>query len=58
MTLTDEAIARARLALFAVSGPAERHAFASVRAGANIPANRVWAQSVLWLADRAAAGEE
>ena len=57
MTLSSEAIARARLALFTVSGASKGPAFASVRAGADVPATRVRAASVLWLVDRAAAGD-
>jgi 6-phosphogluconolactonase len=56
MTLTYSAIARARLAVFTVSGDAKRAAFAAVRAGADVPAARVRAERVLWLVDPDAAG--
>jgi 6-phosphogluconolactonase len=56
MTLTYEAIARARLVVFTVSGAAKRAALAAVRAGADLPAARVRAARVLWLADRDAGG--
>lgn len=56
MTLSYSAIARARLAVFTVSGDAKRAAFAAVQAGADVPAARVRAEQVLWLVDPAAAG--
>lgn len=56
MTLTYSAIARARLAVFTVSGEAKRPAFAAVHAGADVPAARVRAERILWLVDPAAAG--
>lgn len=56
MTITYEAIARARLAVFTVSGRSKRSAFAAVRAGADAPATAVRAGRVLWLVDPAAAG--
>lgn len=55
MTFTLPAIARARLAVFTVAGKEKRAAFAAVRAGAPLPATRVRADRVLWLADREAA---
>lgn len=57
MTLTLEALARARLVVFTVSGEAKHEAFAAVAAGADLPASRVRAQQVLWLVDREAAGQ-
>ena len=56
MSLTLSALGRARLVVFTVSGDAKRDAFEAVCAGADVPATRVRAQSVLWLVDRAAAG--
>jgi 6-phosphogluconolactonase len=56
MSLTLAALTRARLAVFTVSGEAKRDAFAAVCSGADVPAARVRAESVLWLVDRAAAG--
>ncbi|MHB8440012.1 MAG: 6-phosphogluconolactonase [Acidimicrobiales bacterium] len=56
VTLTFEAIARARLVVFTVSGASKREAWAALCAGADVPAARVRAQSVLWLVDREAAG--
>jgi 6-phosphogluconolactonase len=59
MTLTFAGIARARLALFTVSGPEKRAAFQRVRQGdPDCPAGRVRADHVVWLVDRAAAGDE
>jgi 6-phosphogluconolactonase len=57
MTFTFPAIARARLVVFTVSGAAKRHAFQRVQRGDAIPASRVRAGHVMWLVDRAAAGE-
>ena len=56
MTLTLAGIARARLAVFTVAGEEKREALARVRAGDDLPATRVRAGRVLWLADPAAAG--
>jgi 6-phosphogluconolactonase len=56
MTLTLEAIARARLVLFTVSGATKRAAWESLAAGADVPAARVRAAQVRWLVDREAAG--
>jgi 6-phosphogluconolactonase len=55
MSLTFEAIARARLVVFTVSGESKRAAFSALRAGADLPAARVRATRVLWLVDRSAA---
>jgi 6-phosphogluconolactonase/glucosamine-6-phosphate isomerase/deaminase len=56
MSLTFEAIARAHLVVFTVSGESKRAAFSALRAGADLPAARVHATRVLWLVDRSAAG--
>ncbi len=56
MSLTLEALARALLVLFTVSGEAKHEAFAPLSAGADLPAARVRARQVLWLVDREAAG--
>ena len=56
MTLTLAGIARASLAVFTVSGRDKREILARVRAGGDLPAGRVRAGRVLWLADTAAAG--
>lgn len=55
MTLTLSGIARARLALFTVSGAAKRDAVRRVAEGEELPAARVRADRVVWLVDRAAA---
>jgi 6-phosphogluconolactonase len=57
MTLTLEGVARALLAVFTVSGGDKHDAFAAVSAGADLPAARVRARQILWLVDRAAAGQ-
>ncbi len=57
MTLTLEALARALLVVFTVSGAAKHEAFAAVSSGADLPAARVRARQVLWLVDRDAAGQ-
>jgi 6-phosphogluconolactonase len=56
MSLTLEAIARARLAVFTVSGASKRDAWAAVAGGADLPATRVRAGEIVWLVDHAAAG--
>lgn len=56
LTLTFPAIARARLVLFTVAGKEKREAFARIRNGDDLPANRVRAERVVWLVDHAAAG--
>jgi 6-phosphogluconolactonase len=58
MTLTLEAIARARLAVFTVAGTEKRDAWAAVSSGADLPAARVRAGQVLWLVDGDAAGQK
>ena len=55
MTLTFAGIDRARLVLVTVSGESKAEALARVVRGDDIPANRVTAEQVLWLADPAAA---
>jgi len=55
MTLTYAGIARARLVIFTVAGPAKREAMEAVYAGQDLPAARVRAGRVLWLVDRQAA---
>ncbi len=57
ITLTYPAIARARVAVFTVSGPSKREAFAGVVAGDDLPATHVVADRILWLVDREAAGD-
>jgi 6-phosphogluconolactonase len=56
LTFTFPALARARLVVFTVAGAGKRDAFARVRAGDDLPAARVTADRVVWLADPAAAG--
>jgi 6-phosphogluconolactonase/glucosamine-6-phosphate isomerase/deaminase len=55
MSLTFEAIARARLVVFTVSGDSKRAAFSALRAGADLPAAHVRATRVLWIVDPPAA---
>ncbi len=55
MSLTFEAIARARLVVFTVSGDSKRAAFSALRAGADLPAAHVRATRVLWIVDLPAA---
>jgi len=55
MTLTLSGIARARLALFTVSGEEKREAMQQVADGDDLPAARVRADRVVWLVDPAAA---
>jgi 6-phosphogluconolactonase len=58
MTLTYSGIARARLVLFTVAGESKREAFAAVCGDdPTCPATHVRAERVVWLVDRAAAGE-
>ena len=57
MTLTLEALARAQLVVFTVSGQSKRDAFAAISSGADLPAARVRARQVMWLVDREAAGQ-
>jgi 6-phosphogluconolactonase len=55
MTLTFTGIARARLVLVTVAGDGKRDALARVVSGADVPAARIRADRVVWLADTAAA---
>lgn len=58
MTLTLAGIERARLVLVTVSGEAKREALARVATDdPGVPAARVRAERVLWIADPAAAGD-
>ena len=57
ITLTYPALARARLAVFTVSGASKRDAFAGVMAGADLPAGRVTADRIVWLVDQDAVGD-
>ena len=57
MTLTFAAIARARLVVFTVSGQSKRDTWAQLKAGADLPANRISAAEVMWIVDHEAAGE-
>lgn len=56
LTFTLPAIARARLAVFTVSGAEKRDALARVKAEDDLPAARVRPDHVIWLVDEAAAG--
>jgi 6-phosphogluconolactonase len=49
-------LARSPLVVFTVAGAEKRDALARVRAGEDLPAGRVTADRVVWLADPAAAG--
>ena len=55
VTLTLEAISRARVVVFTVSGQSKRDALRALEAGTDLPAARVHAEHVLWLVDRLAA---
>ena len=55
MTLSLAGIARARLVLVTVEGDDKRDALTAVWRGDDVPAARVRAERVVWLADRAAA---
>jgi 6-phosphogluconolactonase len=56
MTLTFAGIARARLVVVTVVGESKREALARVIAGDGVPAARIDAEEVVWLADPEAAG--
>jgi 6-phosphogluconolactonase len=56
MTLTYEAIARARLVVMTVAGADKHEILARVFAGEDLPAARVRADRVVWLVDHEAAG--
>lgn len=55
MTLTLAGIARARLAIVAVSGADKAEALARVAAGEDLPATHIASENVVWLVDEAAA---
>ena len=55
MTLTLSGIARARLAVFTVSGDDKQEALQRIADGEDLPAARVRADRVVWLVDRSAA---
>lgn len=57
MTFTFSGIAKARLVLVTVSGEEKHDALARVVAGEDVPASRIDGREVVWLADRAAAGD-
>lgn len=57
MTLTFSGIARARLVIVTVAGEEKREALARVARGDDVPAARITGPRVVWLADRAAAGD-
>lgn len=56
LTVTYPWLETARLVVFTVSGNAKRDALTRVRTGEQLPAGRVRAQRVIWLADPAATG--
>ncbi len=55
MTLTFPGIARARQVIVTVSGESKAEALAAIAGGADLPASRIEAESVVWLVDPAAA---
>jgi 6-phosphogluconolactonase len=57
MTVTFSLISRAHLVIFTVAGTEKREALDTVRRGGDVPAARVRAERILWLADHEAAGE-
>jgi 6-phosphogluconolactonase len=57
MTLTFAGIARARLAIVTVFGPAKAAALGRIATGDDLPAAHLHAERVLWLVDPAAAAE-
>jgi 6-phosphogluconolactonase len=58
MTFTFSAIARGRLVIVTVEGEEKRAALDAVRNGSpDVPASHIDGEHVLWLADRAAAGD-
>jgi 6-phosphogluconolactonase len=56
LTLTFPAIAQSRLAVLTVAGEGKRDALRRVKAGDDLPAERVSAARVIWLVDEAANG--
>ena len=57
MTLTYAGIRRGRTVLVTVSGADKREALAAVARGDDVPAGRIQADRLIWLADSAAAGD-
>jgi len=57
MTLTFSAIARSRLVLVTASGEGRREALSAVCNGEDVPAARIRAERVVWLADHEAAAD-
>ena len=57
MTFTYSGIAKARLVVVTVAGEDKREALARVVAGEDVPAAHIRAADVVWLVDRAAAGD-
>jgi 6-phosphogluconolactonase len=57
LTFTYPALASAALVVFTVAGTDKRDALARVRHGDDLPATRVRAARVVWLVDKAAAGD-
>ncbi|MHB8289848.1 MAG: 6-phosphogluconolactonase [Acidimicrobiales bacterium] len=51
ITLTLNALTKARLAIFTVSGSSKRDAMQALLAGEDIPAGRVQAGRIVWIAD-------
>jgi 6-phosphogluconolactonase len=52
LTLTFSGIARSRLVIFTVAGASKREALQAVMEGNDLPAARVTADRIIWLADR------
>jgi 6-phosphogluconolactonase len=57
MTLTLPGMALGRQVVFTVEGDEKKWAFSEARSGGDVPAARVEAAAVLWIVDRAAAGD-
>ena len=57
LTFTFPAIARAELVVVTVSGADKQEALARVRSPGDVPAAKIEAKRVVWLVDKAAAGE-
>lgn len=57
MTFTYSGIAKGRLVIVTVEGDHKRQALALVHRGEDVPAARVQADALLWIADRAAAAD-
>lgn len=58
MTMTFDAINRAHLAVFTVSGAKKREMFARVRAGEDFPASKVDSDRVVWIVDHEVIGDD